>query len=108
MRNYFKSLQQPTDVTREILTTTLALGSVSAKQITPRHRVDAYDVLLDEDRRTLYASTVELYEAMYIASARLQHAVAIDTHSWAERLADFDTAVEDSIELISDDASVRE
>ena len=99
MRNYFKTLDLPTRVTRENLTKTLAIGSATAKKITPRQRVDAYDILLDEDRRELYASTVELYEAMHIASVRSDNSIAIDTHSWAERLADFDTAMEDSVEL---------
>jgi len=103
VRNYFKTLQLPARATREQLIEALAIGSPTAKKITPRHRIDAYDILLDEDRREMYANTVDLYEAMYIASRRLQESVGIDTHSWEERLAEFDTAVYDSIDLTAED-----
>jgi len=51
--------------------------------------------LLDADKRDVYANTVELYEAMHIASRLLHQDGGTDTHSWKERLADFDTAVAD-------------
>jgi len=102
MRNYFRTLRLPTRTPTENLVSALAIGSTTAKEITPRHRVDAYEVLLDDERRELYANTVELYEAMYIASSRLQESVGMDTNSWAERLAEFDTANADSIPLTPD------
>ncbi|MFK7997510.1 MAG: hypothetical protein AB8B87_25520 [Granulosicoccus sp.] len=99
MRNYFKALRLTIRAPRDALIEALAIGSPTAKEITPRHRVDAYDILLDEDRRDLYANTAEVYEGMYIASQRLNESVGMDTNRWKDRLANFDTAVEDSIEL---------
>ncbi|MFK7858990.1 MAG: hypothetical protein AB8B64_09220 [Granulosicoccus sp.] len=97
MRNYFKALRLPVRAAREDLIEALTIGSPTAKEITPRHRVDAYEILLDEDKRELYVNTVELYQAMHAAANRLQESVGMDTHSWSERLAEFDTDEEDTI-----------
>ncbi|MFK8080483.1 MAG: hypothetical protein AB8B97_09370 [Granulosicoccus sp.] len=95
MRNYFKTLRLPARAPQATLEQALAIGSPTAKEITPRHRVDANEILLDKERCDLYANTVELYEAMYVAYGRLQESVGMDTNSWAERLAEFEIAEAD-------------
>lgn|GEM_PF-2223693 len=95
MRNYFKALHLRSNASRAELSKALTIGSDTAGKIMSQHQVDAYDVLLDADKRDVYANTVELYEAMHIASRLLHQDGGTDTHSWKERLADFDTAVAD-------------
>lgn len=95
MRNYFTDLKLPALAARQQITDALELGSAAVKALNPKHRKDAYQILLEEDQRQLYGATVTLYEALHIAADRLQSNGGIDTHRWKERLAEFDTYDDD-------------
>ncbi len=99
MRNYFRNLRIPAVATRRDITDALELGSPTAKTLNPKHRKDAYQILLEEDQRQLYADSVTLYEAFSIASERLETQGGIDTHRWKARLADFNTAEDEIFKL---------
>ena len=91
MRNYFKTLGLETSASKEDIQEVLETGQNAAKRLNPRHRLDAHDVLLDEERRQVYASTAELYETLSSAVDCLDEPMAKDTHRWQERLSEFDT-----------------
>ncbi len=95
MRNYFKTLHLKSEAPLEDVVQALSIGTSTGKALTPGNRTDAYDILLDEDRRKLYAGVVELYESMHIAIDCLRESVGKDTHRWQERLSEFDTAIDD-------------
>lgn len=91
MRNYFKTLQLHTSAAKEDVQAVLGMGHDAAKGLNPRHRADAFEILLEEERRQAYASTVKLYETLHSAASCLDEPGAKDTHRWKERLSEFDT-----------------
>jgi len=98
MRNYFKALNIPVSASREALGT----ACESIEQMIPAaHQADARDILSDPDRAKCYADTAEVYESMHIALSCLKNVGGVDTHRWKDRLANFDTAVEDTQDLMS-------
>jgi len=91
MRNYFKTLKLDTSASKEDVQAVLGMGQDAAKDLNPRHRADAFEILLEEERRQVYASTVELYETLRSAASCLDEPGAKDTHRWKERLSEFDS-----------------
>lgn len=91
MRNYFKTLGLDTSAVKEDVQAVLGMGHEAARGLDPRHRTDALEILLEEERRQVYASTVELYETLRSAASCLDEPGARDTHRWKERLSEFDT-----------------
>lgn len=97
MRNYFKTLGLETSASKEDIQEVLGMGQNAASVLNPRHRLDAQNVLLDEERRQVYASAAELYETLCSAAGCLDEPIAKDNHRWQERLSEFDTTEADQI-----------
>ena len=94
MRNYFKALGIPTVADRDQVKDSLQSTSQSTEDLMRAYHLDIHAVMLNEDRRQMYASTAQLYEALHGASSCLTSSVGTDTHRWRERVSDFDSNVD--------------
>ena len=91
MRNYFKTLGLYATASKEQLQKALELSFGSTTDLKSRHRVDAFEVLLNKERLDAYVNTVKLYETLRYAAGCLDETMAKDTHQWQERLSEFDS-----------------
>ena len=91
MRNYFKTLGLDASASKDHLQEILEVNNGISTDLNPRHRVDALEVLLDEERLPAYASATLLYENLNKVASVLDEPVAKNTHRWRERLSEFDS-----------------
>lgn len=101
MRNYFKSLQVPTNTSQRTFDALLRDKEEVILNIKDGQRFDAISILLDENKLDLYSSVAQLYETMHVASNCLRSSNAKDTHHWQERLIDFYPSEEELTDLLS-------